>query len=502
MSIETDQKGATCTRLTPGADHGPVARAPLVHLLEAGGTSFLLDLHTNRMFRLDGQEASYIRDWLGGDDPALLETRYPEASAGIAAIKELGALCSERPESLAFGLEPDRMVDQILHQRERTILELTQQCNLRCRYCTFGGGFADHRHHSGMRMSEPVLEQAIRAAVTHGRDLDEIGLGFYGGEPLLALDSLHLAVRLAERHAHGKRLRLSITTNGALIDRPTAGFLADAGFTVLVSLDGPRSLHDRFRVQRNGEGSYTQTVRGLARLIDAFGPDGLPRLGLSMVVPSIAWIPVLEQLWDSEPWLPRSLRTSVSVVNPPRSLELPEPPAAASRTSLSLRWLEQLHSGAPERTTLASTILDGNLARLHQRPITSSPRKAFFPNGCCIPGARKVYVEADGTYRVCERVHGVPAIGSVSGGMDIESIQRLISKYCSGSFADCRDCFLISTCNLCFMHAYTNGTFDINEKRRHCKVARRSLQERLRLYARVSELHPERLDLWDQLEIS
>jgi len=480
----------------------PERRVPLVHLVEAGGSTSLIDLHTNRMFHLDEREARYLRAWLDGNDPVDLADRYPEAARSIAAMRDQGVLCCEPPQGLAFGLDPDQIVDQILHRRERTILELTQQCNLRCRYCTFGGGFDDHRTHSSRAMTEPVLEQAIEAAVAHGRDLDEIGLGFYGGEPLLAFAALQQAVHLAERAARGKRLRLSLTTNGTLIDRPTAHFLAEAGLTVLVSLDGPRALHDRFRVHPDGSGSYAETIRGLGHLLEALGPEGQARVGLNMVVPSPGWIPALEQLWEAEPWLPRTLRTSVSVVSPPRGLSRPEPPPTAAATSLTEQWLEHLRIGDDDTSTIASAVLDGNLAKLHQRPITASPRATFFPNGCCIPGARKIYVEADGTYRICERVHSAPAIGSVAEGVDIIAIDRLITEYCSLSFQDCRDCFLISTCNLCFMHAYHNGRFDIDEKRRHCSTTRRSLEDRLQLYARVSELYPARLELWDEHDIS
>ncbi len=86
-------------------------------------------------------------------------------------------------------------------------------------------------------------------------------VGFFGGEPLLAWDLVREATELARARADrlGTRVRFSITTNGTLLDEERARFLAEHGFSLIVSLDGPKELHDRERVYNtNNDAQDTQ----------------------------------------------------------------------------------------------------------------------------------------------------------------------------------------------------------------------------------------------------
>lgn len=475
--------------------------SPYVHLFKAENSNFVLDLNTNRMFSLNDQEAQLFQEWVDGGNFSELSRKYAEAAQSISVMRDQGLFCCERPQGLSYGCDWEELVDQILHKRERTILEITQQCNLRCRYCTFGGGFEDHRKHSAKRMHKDLIRKSIETAFQHGSDLEQIGFGFYGGEPLLAFDLVQTAVDIAETKACGKSIRFAITTNATLIDKKKAEFLRDKNFNVLVSLDGPQAMHDRYRVYPNGVGSYSHTIQGLQTILEVFPPETHQKIGLSMVVPDSRWIPALEDLWDTEPWLPRSLRTTVSVVNPPRGLEPPAPSQTLTSTVFSDQWIDHLRTREKGKTSLESTVFESSYAKLHQRPMFPNYRKTFFPNGCCIPGARKIFVDAEGSYQICERVHGVPIIGSVENGIDLPAVKRIISDYCKYSFQDCRDCFLISICSQCFLHAYKKGAYDIVQKREHCKSALRSMQSRLNTYVKVSRDFPHKLDEWENIDI-
>jgi uncharacterized protein len=477
---------------------GPsVEGSPYIHLFKTEDGSFVLDLHTNRMFSLDDQEANFFQEWKNGGDFSALSRQYAEAARSISLMRDQGLFCCERPHGLAYGCNWEELVELILNRREITVIEITQQCNLRCRYCTFGGGFEDHRIHSTKRMDKELLREAIEEAIKHGSDLDQIFIGFYGGEPLLAFDLVQEAVAIAEKKAPGKSIGFSITTNATLIDTKKSEFLRDKGFTVLVSVDGPPAMHNRYRVYPDGVGSYSTAIKGLRTILEIFPPDMHHKIGLNMVVPTSALIPALEELWDAEPWLPRSLRTSVTVVMPPHGLELPASAPAIDSISFTDQWISHVRAGKAGKTTLESTLFDGSYARLHKRPIMSGYRKALFPNGCCIPGARKVFIDTEGRYQICEKVHGAPSIGSVERGIDFTVIERIISDYCTLSFRYCRDCFCISTCNLCFMHAYRNGTFDIEQKWEHCRLTLQSIQSRFKIYAQMSQAFPYKLDEWE-----
>jgi uncharacterized protein len=349
-------------------------------------------------------------------------------------------------------------------------------------------------------MSLEILEKTIEDAFVHGDRLNEIAIGFYGGEPLIEFNLLKAAVNFADKMCGGKKVRFSITTNATLIDEKKACFLRDAGFAVLVSIDGPKDMHDRHRVYSNGEGSYDSALKGLKTLIDTYPSELHGKISLNMVVPSPDWIPNLKKLWDAEPWLPRYIRAQANKLDPPSGFILP-PPTGQNLGTMREEWISDAKCGKSGKTTLDTETFDMTLARLHKRPVFSKPRKTFFPNGCCIPGARKMYVRLDGTYQICERAHGVPTIGSVTTGIDYEGLNKIVDEYSRLSFSDCKNCFAVSVCGVCFIHAYENGSFNIKKKRNLCTAMRKSRSTNLKIYGLISQECPQKLEEWDDIEI-
>lgn len=473
-----------------------IADTPFIYLFRASGRDFVLDINTNRLFSLEEDEAALLRAWQAGAPYPALAAKYPQAAEAIDALRAEGAFDGGHAERLAYGCDVETISRLIASERSRTVLEVTQACNLRCRYCTFGGGFPDHRTHSLRRMSPAVLEKAIAAALRDGSALDEISIAFYGGEPMLAFDLIERGVAFARAEAGGKRLRFSTTTNGTLIDGEKAGFLAEHRFSVLVSIDGPKGVHDANRIFRDGHGSYDDAIPGLKALLAAYPPDAHGKIGLSMVIPSSNWLPVLERLWDDEPWLPRSLRVMVSDVNAPEGFEPGAPPPGADYEAFRQGWIANRAAGQAGRSEIETSVFDRAYARLHHRPTEKPDAASFYPNGCCIPGVTKVYVDVDGAYKICERSHGTPDIGSVDEGVNLDRVKAVIDAYCEGSIGDCASCEVVSLCNACFANAFVDGRFDISAKRKWCETARPALKRRLQGYADLVQ-RPEFAARWD-----
>jgi uncharacterized protein len=112
-------------------------------------------------------------------------------------------------------------------------------------------------------MDEATLETHIRQLMesTPG---PEVQVAWQGGEPTLrGLDFYRLSVQLAEKYRKPhQRVLHTIQTNGTLIDDEWAAFFKQHGYLVGLSLDGPRELHDAYRVSKKGEGSFDDVIRG------------------------------------------------------------------------------------------------------------------------------------------------------------------------------------------------------------------------------------------------
>lgn len=475
---------------------------PLVKRFESYGMEFVFDAHTNRIFRLFATEASAFDVWVAGAQLSEVARRYPSEAAMIRGSVAQGLFSCRRPGRLSFGGGLRAVASDVRSRRTLTILEITQQCNLQCKYCTFGGGFSYHRKLNGRTMSSAVLMAAIDDAVRCATRLEVLSIGFYGGEPLAAFPLIMSAVRYARQRAGNKRIRFSVTTNATLLDRAKAEFLRDNEFSVLVSIDGPRVMHNRYRIYPGGRGSFDDTMRGLKVLLAAYNGSLRDKIGLNMVLPTRQWGDHVWKLWRDTPWLPKDLKARAGLVDAPDGMPPPppSPPAAFGRT-VKGAWALSVENNSAECPPLSFESYDTKLSKIHQREIHEGPRDSFYPNGCCVPGARRVYVRVDGTYQVCERAHGAPTIGSVWTGVDIGRVLNLTREYAERSIRDCRDCWAGPLCSLCFHNGYKCAKFNITRKRALCEGERDGLLRQLKLYAWVLEKHPERVLLWEKIRI-
>jgi uncharacterized protein len=162
---------------------------------------------------------------------------------------------------------------------------LDHQCNLRCTYCYTGEKFS-------RRMSEDVIARGIELALAQSpRHLD---VSFFGGEPLLAFDRIryaeeYLARALARTAPLNPSLRWVVNTNAVLLTEETLAWLAPPrNASVVVSLDGPPDVHDRYRLNSAGKGTHASVLKGLDKLrerevpfqlVAVINPDTSARLG-------------------------------------------------------------------------------------------------------------------------------------------------------------------------------------------------------------------------------
>jgi uncharacterized protein len=138
-------------------------------------------------------------------------------------------------------------------------------CNLACTYCFYlekDALYSHNRHLSEWTMPETVLEEFIRQYIA-SQPGPVVSFAWQGGEPtLLGLDYFAKAIALQQKHANGKRIENSLQTNGILLDDPWCEFLAKNCILVGLSLDGPRHLHDRYRMDKGGAPSFDKVMRG------------------------------------------------------------------------------------------------------------------------------------------------------------------------------------------------------------------------------------------------
>jgi uncharacterized protein len=141
-------------------------------------------------------------------------------------------------------------------------------CNLDCKYCFF---LSKEMLYPGsrFRMADELLETYIRQLL-EAQPIPEVTIAWQGGEPtLMGLDFFKRSIELVEKYRKpGQAIQHTIQTNGTKIDGEWAAFFKQHNFLVGLSVDGPKEMHDAYRVNKGGGGSFDQVMKGWERLVD------------------------------------------------------------------------------------------------------------------------------------------------------------------------------------------------------------------------------------------
>jgi uncharacterized protein len=139
-------------------------------------------------------------------------------------------------------------------------------CNLDCEYCFYIEKLKSYPNRT-TRMSDTVLAAMIQQLMS--QNVPQISIGWQGGEPtLMGLPFYRKAVDLMLRHGRGQSVSNGLQTNGVLIDRDWAKFFRDHHFLIGLSMDGPEHIHDHYRKNRGGHGSWSKTLDASELLLE------------------------------------------------------------------------------------------------------------------------------------------------------------------------------------------------------------------------------------------
>ncbi|MBQ2153578.1 MAG: thioether cross-link-forming SCIFF peptide maturase [Oscillospiraceae bacterium] len=253
----------------------------MIHCYQLGGYNIVLDVCSGSIHVVDGVSYDLIRNFEGAERDSLLaavHARHPneatmeeleDAWDQVDALRKAGKLFT--PDTY----EP--MAGQLKAKSAGVVkalcLHVAHTCNLNCSYC-----FASQGKYHGDRalMSFEVGKRALDFLVEHSGARRNLEVDYFGGEPLMnfqVVKDLTAYARSIEQAA-GKHFRFTLTTNGMLIDDDVIDFANRECYNVVLSLDGRREIHDRFRVDYAGNGSWDRIVPKFQKLVRARGDRG------------------------------------------------------------------------------------------------------------------------------------------------------------------------------------------------------------------------------------
>ncbi len=250
----------------------------MVHTFAALGQYLAADVNSGAVHVLDKMSydlLSLLEGPMGEQLPREVADKLPQYDCGELAecwqellqLQKAGLLFTDDqyidPQA-AMALPKSAVVKALC-------LHVSHDCNLRCRYCFASTGDFGTGHR--MTMDFETAKQAIDWVVAKSGKRRNIEIDFFGGEPLMAMDTVKKTVEYARglEKQHDKQFRFTITTNGVLLSDENIAYINREMSNVVLSLDGRPQINDHMRPTANGKGSYDVIVPKFQKLVAGRG---------------------------------------------------------------------------------------------------------------------------------------------------------------------------------------------------------------------------------------
>jgi uncharacterized protein len=372
---------------------------------------------------------------------------------------------------------------QMENHMQQITLQCTQACNLMCSYCVYGGSYENQRTHSDKTMPLETMKKAIDFGFARARRTEQFAIGFYGGEPLLAIDNIKVCVAYIHEKYPGRKVLLTLTTNGTLFTDDIIQFLHENDFAVSISLDGPKDLHDMNRVYADGSGgSFDDIFNRLAYIKEQY-PEFYRKLSfMTTVAPGVDFSCVNEFYNVSD--VLEDNATRHNLVNQYGIKEDSQYGDLYSVTG-SYQHMKALLAavGLYDKEKL-SKLYTSSLTDVQTAYKALSKRnigEKVHPGGPCLPGVMRTFVSTDGTLYPCERVNECKStkIGHVDTGFDMDRSQAILNV---GKLteSECRNCWCFTSCGLCVAACDGGDELSRDERLKHCTRTQYTALETLR----------------------
>ena len=497
---------------------------PLLRIFEFGPDEYLLydarphftflvgkaDLPVLKAYLESGGKAAtagLISDIDQGRLRLLLEHYEKMSCRGVLAEGGLNKLCLDGREDIEKSL--DYFFGNVLMRK--FILEVTEDCNYRCRYC-FNSLESNFRRHRRVHMSLETAKAAIDlyrglylgiyqklSDANQALLLREFPphIGFYGGEPTLNFEVVRRAADYFKSLDWGvpainlAASTISMNTNLSLINDEILEFLVQYDITLFASLDGRREDHDRNRVTVDGQGTFDLAYGNLLK-IRAFNQEYFTRQVTVFAV---------ETDGSNRPANTEFFNT----LGCPFSFFAQEyHDCFVAEPEDEKRWIE----------ANAETRLQQRLALLEDEPgwrdnisefqdifffdqiATDSPYGPEFSNRLisCPMGVDNIMIGVDGALHICHKTDNSRPFGNVHSGLDREALLQIYVDYAQAlNNQECLNCWAHNFCPICGATRLKNGRF-INPTRPECEYLRSLTAEKFRLFIALYRHHPDRLE--------
>ena len=418
-----------------------------IKLFSNNGKHYFYSANTNNVFS--------IPSGLYNEMQAIMSGHHVEISEDLRHLIGLGYIKS-RIKKVTIPMA-QYWKTAIMTKCNQIILEVTQTCNLKCRYCNFASGDNKlNRSHKNISMDITTAKVAIDFAIMHGMDSPSLLISFYGGEPFLNFQLIKETASYTREIPPAKRISFSMTSNLTIMNEEIAHFLIDNQVDLLVSLDGPESIHDSHRrFQSNGEGTFKTVFDNLLYLRNQSESYFNSRVSFNAVQLPFEDSGTIKEFFSQ---VLKCNAEQYRIVN--------------ADLSYIDYWQKEGDSSHQEIDPEFQTALQ-NQGRVES---------LYYKAGQCTPGVNRVFVNTVGDLFPCEKMNtsnSFGKIGSIFTGYDENALTRLSNLSNTIGRGNCRNCWAIRLCSICAGNCDCDGQNIEEYGHQYCNMKKKMILSQL-----------------------
>ncbi|EJO5348229.1 Cys-rich peptide radical SAM maturase CcpM [Clostridium botulinum] len=466
---------------------------PFIHLFKTMNNYYIFDVNKSRILKTDELTFKVLSNELNEKKEFIIsESEKEKALKSINKLRLAGFLSSNRPKQIVHPAD-DLLEDRLKSMVERITLQITQECNLRCKYCVYSQDSPLQRHHSNKKMNFETAKKSIDFLFNHSIGRSRVNISFYGGEPLLQFDLIKQCVEYAKKKFAGREVTYSLTTNATLLNDDIIEYFVNNKFMITISLDGPKQIQDRNRHFVNGSGTFDTVITNLKKIRDNY-PEFYKTLGINAVLDQSADYNCSNEFFTTNPVAKDAIilhtfindqlfveKTSFSeefIIN-----------SNYSRFLMYLSMINKISGKSISRFDLNDLIQLKRISKSLSGDEGSINTK-MHPSGPCVAGEYKLFVDVNGQLFPCERVSEnfkVMRIGHIDTGFEVDKIKNIVNI---GKLTEeeCKKCWAIEHCSICVAGSADNKGFSKKVKLCNCINVKRNLEELFKDYVKLKEL--------------
>ncbi|MDE7425622.1 MAG: Cys-rich peptide radical SAM maturase CcpM [Lachnospiraceae bacterium] len=456
------------------------------HLFRACGKYYIYDVPKNVILKVNRDTYNEIKE-LSAEE----QSDYKGDNNTIKELLSEGYLSSQYIETIEHPMSRniESALDNSLHM---LTLQVTQNCNLRCKYCVYSGSYIN-RKHNNKRMSFEMAKKAIDYYILHSSQMPKLRFGFYGGEPTLEMELIRKCVSYINGCSLGKPVEYNLTTNATILNRDIIQFFINNHFYLTISLDGSKEIQDKNRVYaESGKGTFDKVIENIGWLRKEF-PDFLQRVHFNMVMDPVDGYSVSNEFFMRDERV-KGIEVNASQKNDVNYTEeiAKTPEYYMNRSYEQFKVIFDYYRDIEEYVSpLVNDYLGGiknNIADMLKGD--ESSYKIGHPGGPCVPGLQRLFVNADGNFYPCERTNedsAMMVIGNVEHGIDLDKAKILLNV---GKISEsvCKKCWAFRFCTSCAVYAEDKDKLSVEKRLSRCDSIRSAVETNFREYCILKEL--------------